>query len=237
MKIVTIHQPEHLPYLGFFHKVSMVDTLILLDNVQYEKNYFQNRNRVNTADGARFVTIPVTNTHGPISEVRLADNARHYCRKNAATIQAAYQSTPYWQDYGFELLQLLADHRTQTLSLYNEKLLRWLFDVLGINVSIIRASELAVQGAKTDLLIDICHKVGATKYISGRSGRDYLNLSKFDIPVEFQDFKHPVYTQWGKSCFEPNMSVIDALFNVGPDIMKIIKTANYGKRKEPGQTP
>lgn len=234
MRIVTIHQPEHLPYLGFFHKVSMCDTLVLLDNVRFEKNYFQNRNRVNTAAGEKYITVPVTDTHGPINKVRIClGYFSHQCKKNAKTIIQAYRKTPFFEVYGYEFLNVYQGNKPErfSLSAYNEDLLRYLFVTLGINVNVVRASELGVTGSKTDLLVDICRKVGADKYVSGVSGKEYLELDKFEIPVEFQDFRHPVYTQYGKEEFTKNMSVIDSLFNVGPEIMSLIKAVNNGKKK------
>ena len=227
MNIVTIHQPEHLSYLGLFHKISMADTLVLLDNVHYEKNYFQNRNQVNTKDGVKYITVPVTNTHGPISDVQIVDSYfTHQCPKNAKTIEQAYSKCPYWKDYGDDFLNIYMYCRSRSLSTYNETLMRWVLEKLHIDVKIYRATEIGVQGAKTDLLVDICRAVGADKYIAGKSGEDYLEMKKFHIPVEIQHFKHPVYTQYGKTEFTPYMSVIDALFNVGPEIMDIIKSIN-----------
>ncbi len=232
MRIVTIHQPEHLSYLGLFHKISMCDTLVLLDNVQFEKNYFQNRNRINTNDGEKYITVPVTNTKGPISEVKIVDNYFNVqCKKNTKTIEAAYGKCPYWKKYGEDFLNTYQFSMCKYLANYNRTLLNWVLGVLGIDVKIYLASELAAEGHKTDLLVDICRRVGADKYIAGKSGRDYLELEKFDIPVEFQEFAHPIYTQYGKTEFTPYMSVIDAIFNVGPEIMNIINAVNHGKRK------
>ena len=229
MKILTIHQPEHLSYLGLFHKISMCDTLVLLDNVQYEKNYFQNRNRINTRDGEKYITVPVTNTHSPINEVKIVPHFFDIqCKKNAKTIEAAYYRCKYWNEYGEKFLDVYRYAKSKYLANYNEALLRWVLEVLGIEVKIYRASEINVEGHKTDLLVDICRKLDADKYIAGKSGRDYLELEKFAIPVEFQQFAHPIYTQYGKTEFTPYMSVIDAIFNVGPEIMDIIKSVNHG---------
>jgi len=231
MKIVTIHQPEHLSYLGFFHKVSMADTLVLLDNVQFEKNYFQNRNRVYTSAGVQYITVPVNDPSRKIREVKIADEFyKAVRRKNTKTIEMAYAKAPYWKVYGNAFLDIY-NMDVERLAAYNEMLLKFILECLHIEVEVIRASELGVKGAKSDLLLDICHKVGADKYISGKSGLEYLEHDKFDIPVEFQQFVHPIYTQWGKEQFEPFMSVIDALFNVGSDIMEIINAVNNGKRK------
>lgn len=232
MKIVTIHQPEHLSYLGFFHKVSMADTLVLLDNVQYEKNYYQNRNKIYTSQGVQYVTVPVNDPSRKIREVLIAPEfEKSVRRKNMQTIEQAYSKSPYWKVYGNAFLDIY-NMNVERLAAYNEMLLKFVLDCLHIDVEVIRASELEVKGAKTDLLLDICHKAGADKYISGISGLDYLEEGKFDIPVEYQVFVHPIYTQWGKSDFQPYMSVIDALFNVGSDIMEIIKAVNNGKRKK-----
>lgn len=233
MNIVTIHQPEHLSYLGLFHKISMCDTLVLLDNVRYEKNYFQNRNKINTKDGEKFITVPVTNTHSDISEVEIVSNYFTYqAEKNAKTIEAAYNRCPYWKEYGESFLSVYKYCKNKYLANYNESLLLWILDVLGIEVKVYRSSEIGAVGHKTDLLVDVCNKIGADKYISGKSGKDYLELDKFDIPVEFQQFEHPIYTQYGKKEFTPYMSVIDAIFNVGPEIVNIIYSVNHGKRRK-----
>ena len=229
MKVITIHQPEHLSYLGLFHKISMCDTLVLLDNVQYEKNYFQNRNRINTRDGEKYITVPVTNTHGPINDVEIVTNYFDIqCKKNAKTIEAAYSRCKYWKKYGEVFLNVYRYSKSKYLSNYNEALLSLILDILEIEVKIYRASEIEAEGHKTDLLVDICRKLDADKYIAGKSGTDYLEMEKFSIPVEFQNFVHPIYTQYGKTEFTPYMSVIDAIFNVGPEIMNIIKSVNHG---------
>lgn len=229
MKIVTIHQPEHLSYLGFYHKMTMADELIILDNVQYEKNYFQNRNQINTKDGKKYITVPVTNTKGNISEVLIAKEYTRIMPKNVATIENAYKKCPFWNQYGNDFLdQYTASH--VKLEDYNISLLKWVLAKLDISIEIVKANELDAKGAKGDLLLDLLHKVDADKYIAGKSGRDYLDLSNWDIAVEFQDFNHPIYTQYGKTCFTPYMSVIDALFNVGSDIIPIINAVNHGQK-------
>lgn len=231
MKVVTIHQPEHLSYLGFYHKVSMAHTLVLLDNVQYEKNYFQNRNRIYTGSGVRYITVPVYDTREDINKIAITDDFfKRTCRKNVATIIDAYRRAPYWDTYGERFLSIYQCGE-RSLSLFNEKLLRFILDALGIEVEIVHASDLDVKGQKTELLIDILHRVKADKYIAGKSGADYMDMSIVDLPVEFQNFTHPVYTQWGRDHFEPYMSIIDALFNVGPSIMDIIAATNGGGRR------
>lgn len=228
MKVVTIHQPEHLSYLGFFHKVSLADTLVVLDNVAFEKNYFQNRNRINTNKEVDFITIPVSvgSSDCLIKDVKIADEFRRsVMRKNIQTLFFAYKKCPYFDLYFDEFVNVYSSNFS-TLSELNLALMRFMFDKLGISTQIVLASSLNVSGSKTDLLVNILEAVGAEKYISGCSGKDYLELEKFSIPVEFQNFKHPVYTQYGKSTFTPYLSVVDALFNVGGEITNIINHAN-----------
>ena len=223
MKIVTIHQPEHLSYLGFYHKMTMADELIVLDNVQYEKNYFQNRNQINTKDGKKYITVPVTNTKGNISEVLIAKEYQRQLQKNIATIENAYKKCPYWKQYGDDFLEKYSAPFSK-LEDYNISLMKWVFNKLEIDIKIVNAKDLDAVGAKGDLLLDLLHKVYADKYIAGKSGRDYLDLTNWDIPVEFQDFHHPIYTQYGMTSFTPYMSVIDAIFNVGNEIIPIINS-------------
>lgn len=229
MKIVTIHQPEHLSYLGFYHKMTMADELIILDNVQYEKNYFQNRNQINTKDGKKYITVPVTNTKGNISDVLIAKEYQRQMQKNIATIENTYKKCPFWIQFGEDFLERYSTPFTN-LEDYNISLMKWVFNHLDININIVKANDLNATGAKGDLLLDLLHKVNADKYIAGKSGKDYLDLSNWDLPVEFQDFQHPIYTQYGMTSFTPYMSIIDALFNVGKEIIPIINSVNHGQK-------
>lgn len=231
MKIVTIHQPEHLSYLGFFHKVSMADELVLLDNVKFEKNYFQNRNRIYTPQGEEYITVPVTNQNDKICYVTISGEWERQKKKNCKKIELSYKNTPYWKVYGDDFLEAYTT-KTDSLEILNYRLLDFVLNVLRIKIPIVYASSMEnAVGSKTDLLVNILKERKADKYISGCSGRDYLDMSKFgDIKVEFQNFKHPVYTQYGKTEFKPYMSVIDAIFNVGENITEIIDKTNGYKR-------
>ncbi len=232
MEVVTIHQPEHLSYLGFYHKVSLSDTLVVLDNVAYEKNYFQNRNKVYSQNGEEYITVPVVANSGTlICDVQIAEEFRKsVLRKNVAKLMHAYKGCPYYKQF-FEEFVHIYSQEYKGLSEFNVALMKFVFDKIGLNPKIILASSLDVSGSKTDLLVNVLNSVGADKYISGCSGKDYLELDKFRIPVEFQDFVHPVYTQYGKTKFIPYLSVVDALFNVGTEIINIINCANgKGKR-------
>lgn len=212
---VTIHQPEHLSYLGFFHKVSRCDKLILLDTVDYEKNYFQNRNRIITPSGVRYITVPV-NGGKAIKDIAISQKEWPAMRRKLlATIRQSYGKTPFFDEYYKELEAIYQKNDDKLVDL-NVELLEKVLEWLRIDTVIYKASDLNCSGTKSELLANLCKAVGAERYLSGCSGRVYLDTSFFGtIEVVFQSFRHPSYAQANTMEFIPCMSVIDSLFNVG----------------------
>jgi len=226
MSVVTIHQPEHLSYLGFFEKVSRCDTLVLLDCVDYEKNYFQNRNKIYTNQGVEYITVPVVAHIDKIMNIKIhTANWTTMRRKNLNKIEQAYGKAPFFEQYYYDF-RASYSLDTDRLSVLNFALLQFVLHSLGIEKRIVLASELNASGSKSELLANICKMLHAEVYLAGGSGKDYLVPNYFDnIRVDYQNFRHPVYTQHRRATFEPYMSVIDALFNVGNDIVRIIAAA------------
>lgn len=226
---VTIHQPEHLPWIGFFNKMSKCDVFVILDNVQYRKNYFQNRNKIMGANGPQWLTVPVVNKghmEKTIMDIEIA------CEKNLSwkkkyynSIYYSYKKYPYFSEHITFFENLLKKNHTK-LSDFNIEIILYLANFLDINPVFIKASELEVEGSNSSLILNICKSIGATTYISGPSGRDYLNVKEFEddnIEVIFNDYVHPVYPQKDTSEFVPFLSTFDLLFNVGKDeAIKII---------------
>lgn len=226
MNIVTIHQPEHLSYLGIFHKISMCNTYVILDTVQYVKNHYGNRNIIYGKTGSEYLTVPVKAHHDPYNKILISDEFyKTQLNKNIKTLEISYKKSPYFNTYFNSFIDVYSN-KYETISDMNIALIKWVLNILNIDVNIIYAHDLNPIGKKTDLLIDILNKVNADKYISGKSGEDYLEFEKFTIPVEIQHFNHPCYTQYGHTEFISYLSVIDAIFNVGPEIMNIIKKLN-----------
>jgi hypothetical protein len=225
---VTIHQPNYIPWIGFFNKVSMADTYVILDTVQYEKDGFTNRNKIRQPDspiGWAWLTVPVKkgSSNQPIKDVQI-DNNQKWKEASLRSINRIYKSSPYLKAYS-QFLDSIYKKEWDGLSDLNEFIIKELFSMLGIEPQIIKASELGVNSKKSDLNLDICKKVGATEYISGISGRDYLEMDRFKeegIKVTFHDFKHPVYEQV-RGPFISNLSVLDLLLSCGPDSTKMIK--------------
>lgn len=219
VKIVTIHQPNYIPWLGFFAKIKAADTFVILDTVEYTKNSVINRNKIRIREGDCFLTIPIEKKYhsGRIIDVRLPADDK-WKRNHWSTIEANYGKADFFGEYKDDL-KAIYEKEYGFLWQINEELIRYLLDKLGVEREIVKASELSLDPElrKTSLLVEILKKVGGDKYLSGPSGRDYLEMDKFKeekIEVEFFSFRHPEYKQRYPG-FVPNLSAIDLLLNVG----------------------
>jgi len=174
--IIAIHQPEHMPWLGFFDKISRADTFVVLNNVQFRKNYFQNRNRIRTVNGPVWITVPVKRTlETPINEVILANDI-DWKRRWWNSVYLAYKRSRCFDNYA-ERIKKILDAGTDHLADLNISLIKSLCEFLGIKTNIMLASELGVNGKGSGLLLAICKKLGATSYLSGISGKEYLKMA------------------------------------------------------------
>jgi len=226
---ITIHQPNFLPYLGFFDKCDYADLIVLYDSTQFKKNDFQNRNKLKTKDGWTWITIPVNYNFGDkISEVKIANNLE-WKRKHLHIIKENYSKSKHYLDYIGEIEKIYSKDY-ENLSEFNIVFLKFLLDKIGIKKKIILTSGLGIKNKSSEALLEISIKLNAKTYISGIDGENYLDkeiFNKAKIDVEFQKYKHPKYTQlWGGE-FEPFMSVLDLLFNEGPNSLNIIKSGRY----------
>ena len=196
--VISIHQPMYLPWLAFFDKLVASDVFVLLDSVQFERNSFINRNYVKTAQGRTLLTVPVSlggHTDETIRTTRIAD--QRFAAKHLKTISQSYARAPNAQLLLPELERLYAVEY-ETIAQLNEEHLRFWMRWLGIERELIRSSEIETSGTGSDLVLSICQELDADRYISGRLGRDYLDVSSFEaagVDVEFQDFTHPSYPQ------------------------------------------
>lgn len=222
--ILTAHQPVFLPWLGFFAKLAAADMFCVFDDVPLEYHSYANRVQVKTAQGAQWLTVPVQlqgHTTKPIRMVEIAPgNWKH---KHLRTLELAYGKAPYFARYFEPLAQIYAKDWRYLAGL-NAALLNWLLAELGISLPIVIASEQDFAGHKSELVLDMCKKLGATRYIFGAKGRDYADVQAFraaGVEPVFQDYSHPVYRQqWGE--FVPGLSVVDLLFNEGPRALKML---------------
>ena len=226
---VAIHQPEHLPWLGFFHKMILADKYIVLDNVQYKKNYFENRNRINLSNATQWITVDVL-TKGysfqKISKV-IINQKSNWTRKYMARIENAYKKTKYFDDLYPSIATIIKKNHLKLIDL-NIELLDFVRNYFGLqNELLFSSSILSNKDVKgSELVLQLCRDVNADTYISGVSGVDYLNINsfeKFGINIVFQEFIHPTYNQLNTSAFLPFLSIIDLMFNYGPLGIDFIK--------------
>lgn len=220
--IVTIHQPEHMPWSGFFHKMAIADMYVLLDHVQYKKDNYQNRNRLLDRRGEIFwCTVPLRagSFEEKILEKRIAEDS--WRRKFLNKIADSYRSCPYFNNYYTAVADII-NRRHELLIDLNLDLIEWFREVLCIKTPLVRSSSLTIEGKKSDLNLDICRQLKASTYLSGPSGKDYLNQRSFEdagIQLIFHNFSPPVYPS---KCFRPGLSMLDVLFNVGPKSSEIL---------------
>ncbi len=225
--LVTIHQPEHLPWLGFINKADQADLLVLLDNVQYRVRYFQNRNRILGVNGVTWLVVPVFSKgyrNKTIREMEI-DNTQKWQKAYGETIRHSYQHHPYYHAYAPFFQELCARPWTHLAEL-NEQIIRYFFDVLGVKTPIVRASDLDGQGSSSELLLDLCLKTKATAYLAGQLADHYLKEDIFrahSIEVLHHRFAHPTYPQFNRSDFVSHLSTLDLLFNCGPEGLEIIR--------------
>lgn len=222
--IVTIHQPEHLPWTGFFHKMAQADIYVLLDIVQFTKNNWQNRNKLVDPNGREFwATVPVLlkgHTSTTIRDIRI-DNSQDWRRKYWARIEDAYRKHPFFNRYAREVHEIVMEPFDRLVA-FNSRLIDFFRKALGIRNRLLMASDLRPSGKRSELLLDICRKLGAATYLSGPSGQDYLKKEIFQeagVEIQYHSFAAPVYPA---PRFVPCLSTLDLLFNHGPESSQLI---------------
>lgn len=226
-KMVAIQQPEHFPWLGFFNKMILADEFIYLDNVQFKKRYFENRNKVraNNADGWEWITVPVVSKghySQNINEVEI-DYTQQWQRKYLRKISCFYGKTPFFSEI-FGQIEPIINKKPGKLLELNLELIEFVRVYLGIATPAMPASGIC-EGNGSDLILGLCIKRNARAYLSGPDGRNYLKLDEFsknNINVDYHDYSHCGYEQ-GYKPFISHMSVMDLLFNYGKGSIKVIK--------------
>lgn len=202
------------------------DVFVVLDDVQFQKGGFQNRNRIKTSQGWQWMTVPVIHQSKQlISEVRVNQQVP-WQRKHWNALLTNYASAPYFDRYGSDLQGFL-DQEWGELAQLDLALMKWVMNALGITTPVVLSSSLGLLEEGTHRLVEICQKLGATKYLSGPGGRSYMDLDVFEnsaIDVAWQDFLSPTYEQtFSQAGFEPDLSVVDALLCCGSETAQLLK--------------
>lgn len=216
---VGIHQPQYLPWLPYFLKIEQSDVFIILDTVDFQKNGLQNRNQIKTAQGAHWLTVPVRQQLGQkILDVKIDDSAA-WRRKHWQTIQQCYGKAQAFKDYAKDIEALYMREWIGLCELNIEvivMMMRW----MNIQTPVLRSSQMKATGTASDLVLNLCLEVGATHYLSGTGGENYLKPETFrdaGVGIVYQASVLPeAYSQlFPQAGFINHLSALDTLLNCG----------------------
>ncbi|HBU69265.1 MAG TPA: hypothetical protein DEE98_02655 [Elusimicrobia bacterium] len=219
--ILSVHQPQYLPWLGYFDKIKNSDAFVFLDNVQYKKREFQNRNRIRTREGSMWLTVPVISKdrfYQKISEV-LTNGDTDWAKEHLKSIECNYSKSEFFHNY-ITVLRDIYSKRWEKLIDINLEFINLFLKTFEIKTPVYFESTLSVETTSSQRIIDICRKMKADTYLSGQGAREYMDENLFkdnNIKVIYQDFKHPQYKQQFEG-FESHLSVLDYLLNNGPKL-------------------
>lgn len=218
MTTVAIHQPNFLPYPGFFRKLALADILVLYDTAQFVRREYQNRTRIKGPGGPRWLTIPVKVRGFPIIRQVEVDEDQLWRQRLQTTIHGCYSRAPFYDWLAPQLYPALAIPEASRLSEFCANLIRTIRETLGLDTEIRMASDLPELESNnpTGKLVEMTRRLGGDTYLSGSGGLGYMDLSEFtNVRLQVVEWSPKPYPQlWGD--FVPNLSIIDMLFNCGP---------------------
>lgn len=215
--IVTAHQPAYLPWLGYFEKISRSDIYVFLDEVQFEKNSYINRNKIKTPQGASWLTIPIINknhTSKTMLDLEIKQES-NWQRKHWNAILLNYKKAPYFDEIMKGIEPFYKKEYKYLIDICYEYMIFWL-KKLEIKTPNIRFSSLKIKTKKSQMILDICKALNADTYISGRFGKGYLEEEKFraaGIEIVYQDYVPREYPQLWDEKFLPGLSILDFMMN------------------------
>ena len=225
---VVILQPSYIPWRGYFDQIRRADVFVFYDDVQYDKHGWRNRNQIKTTQGKQWITIPVHSkgvTDGiNIKDVRI-DWSKSWRKKHLNALTFAYSKAPFFESYQ-PWLESVYKREDEFLADFTISTTVELARMLGItDTRFMRSSELPdLRGDKTDRVIDVLERVGATHYICGPSASSYMEPEKFDeagIPFEYMEYNYPEYPQLHPP-YDPFVTILDLLFMMGEDALSYI---------------
>ncbi len=226
----VITQPTYLPWLGYFDLIDQADIFVFLDTVQFEKQSWQQRNKIRTSKGLEWITVPalIKGRFGQlIKDVEL--NPIKFPDKHIKQIRQNYSQSPFFEAYYEEFSDILAkESEASSLCDVNIGIVKWLCSKLSLKIDFVRSSELKATGKRSELLVNILKEINADSYLSPLGSLDYIKndyciFEKNNVAVTFQNYTHPEYRQIYKP-FMPYASIIDLLFNEGERGLKIIRS-------------
>lgn len=232
MTSLAVLQPSYLPWIGYFDQIDRADIFVFYDDVQYDKHGWRNRNRLKGPVGPVWITVPVLHSgrFGQVINAVEIDRHQDWGRKHVLMLKQLYARAPHSAEYLPELCDLLQRDwvRLSELSVTVTRLMaRW----FGIAAEFHLSSDLGITGDRSERLLSICQRFGADRYVSGDAAQAYLNVDRFranGIDVVWQNYRHPEYPQCF-GAFEPYLSAIDLLCNVGRESLAVVRQGRPSK--------
>ena len=225
----AIMQPGYFPWLGFFELMNRSDIFVFLDDVQYTRRDWRNRNRIRCRDGWQWLTVPVFSKGKRsqyIMDVKIKDGSI-WAKKHCSAFKINYQKSEFFDYYYPDVEKILFKDWVNLADLCIETIL-FLKNAFGITTPCIRSSSLNIKSKKNNRIFDICRKLKAGKIYDSKAAKNFLETDRFlqgHIAVEFQDYIHPEYKQV-YAPFIPYMSALDLLFNHGENSLNVILKAS-----------
>lgn len=229
-KKVSILQSNYIPWKGYFDIINSSDVFVIYDDMQYTKRDWRNRNKIKTASGIQWLTIPV-NVKGKfyqkINQTTIADD--NWGSKHWKILEYNYKKAPYFKSIEENFKNLFIENDSSYLSNVNQKLIQKVLDFLHLDVKILRSEEFHLSGNPSEKLLGICKELKATSYLSGPAAKDYLDVNIFiqeNLNVEWMDYSsYPVYNQLYPP-FDHYVSIMDLLFMEGENAIQFLKSPN-----------
>tara|TARA_B110000444_G_C18780407_1_gene567129 strand:+ start:627 stop:1313 length:687 start_codon:yes stop_codon:yes gene_type:complete len=215
----AIMQPTYLPWSGYFNLVAQVDVFVFLDDAQFQKNSWHNRNRILVNNCPYWITAPVN--HKALSQTinkSLFDDKQNWKQKHVKLLRHTYSKHPFSHDI-LPICDIIENYNSQSLADLNVSLIKWIMMKLDIKTECFLSSELNISGKRTERIINILKKLNADVYLSPQGAAEYLDLDDFSIQTNtkltFQSFENKVYEQYRQDKFESHLSIVDVVANIG----------------------
>jgi hypothetical protein len=217
---VTIHQPDFLPWLGFFHRIALSDVYIVLDDVQFLRRGWHHRDKILTRSGPIWLTVPIKKGGREIL-IRdvVIDYSSNWRKKHLNSFYLNYSKAPAFEQY-FSAIELLYSDKNDLLYDFNLKFIRFFLDVWNVNAEIVMSSSYGVREARNDRLVALVKAVKGSEYVTGMGSKDYLDESLFTknhIDLRWECSTLAPYKQLSTG-FSPALSAIDYIFNMGDQV-------------------
>lgn len=226
-KVVGIMQPTYLPWLGYFELIARSDVFVFLDDVQFVKKSWHQRNRIKGPNGPLWLTVPVLHKGKRFQNINEVHNSNDtkWSRKHLSSIEACYLKSPYFEEYIF-YFRTLYNKMWKKLADLNIAFIEMLMDKIGIDTPVLLSSSMDISCEGNEKILKICKLLNAGELYDAAGAVKVIDDALFEnvgIGVTYQEYQHPEYKQLHGN-FIPYMSVIDLLFNEGPRSLDIISS-------------